>query len=133
MTRPLIVLCLLATATNAQVIPTGSPAADILLFQAIAEHRVFLTCSALDPALNQQILTDWRADTDAAMTLLTAHKVALEAIGAFTNAADPRSLLPPDDTPWADVWELCAARPDWRKAYDTDRIILARTLPKALQ
>lgn len=132
MIRPAALLLFLAAPATAQVIPTGSPAADILLSQAIAEHRVFLTCSALDPALQQQIVAAWRADTDAARTLLTARKVAPDAIAAFVDAADPQALTPQDDTPWAEVRDLCATHPDWRSAYDGTRIILAERLPKAL-
>jgi hypothetical protein len=107
----------LAAPATAQIIPTGSPAADILLSQAIAEHRVFLTCSALDPATHQQILTNWQTDVAAAQAILAAHNVAPEAITAFTKAADPAALMPTDDTPWAEVQSLCATHPDWQKTY----------------
>lgn len=124
---------LLTTPTLAQVIPTGSPAADILLSQAITEHRVFLTCSALDPATHAQILADWQADTAAAATLLTTHNAPKDAIAAFTTAARPDTLMPTDDTPWVEVAGLCATRPDWREAYETGRIILAQALAQALE
>jgi hypothetical protein len=129
---PLLATLLLATPTSAQVIPTGSPAADILLSQAIAEHRVFLTCSALDPATHQQILANWQRDTAAAVTVLTTRKVPPEAIAAFTTAARPENLMPAPDTPWADITALCATRPDWLTAYfQLNLTILELKLPGA--
>ena len=124
-------LALLATPLSAQVIPTGSPAADILLSQAIAEHRVFLTCSALDPQTHAQILTNWQKDTAAAVAILTAQAVPQDAITAFTQAAEPQALMPADDTPWAEVKGLCDTRPDWQKSYyEFNMTILELKLPK---
>jgi hypothetical protein len=118
----------------AQVIPTGSPAADILLSQAIAEHRVFLTCSALDPATHDLILRNWQRDTAAAVAILTSNTVAKDAIAAFTKAADAKAMMPPDDTPWADVRNLCATNPDWQKTYlEFNATILELKLPGAFK
>lgn len=125
---------LLASQATAQIIPTGTPAADILLSQAIAEHRVFLTCSALDPATHQQILTNWQRDTAAAIAILKAHNVPPEAITAFTTASEPAALTPQDDTPWADVKALCDTHPDWQASYDQfNAIVLELKLPAAFQ
>lgn len=125
--RPLAILAaltLLPTPTTAQIIPTGTPAADILLSQAITEHRTFLTCSALDPLTHAQILTNWQRDVTAAAAILKAHNVPPEAITAFTKAADPKALMPPDDTPWAEVRSLCATQPDWQQTYSEFNLIL---------
>ncbi len=124
----------LATPTHAQIIPTGSPAADILLSQAIAEHRVFLTCSALDATMHNQILINWRKDITAATTILTAQKVPPEAITAFTTAADPKALMPTEDTPWAEVKGLCDTYPDWQQRYfQFNLIFLDLKLPGAFE
>lgn len=124
----------LTTQATAQVIPTGTPAADILLSQAIAEHRVFLTCSALDPLTHQQILANWQKDTAAAVAILKTHDVPPEAITAFTKAADPAALMPTEDTPWAEVQGLCATQPDWQKIYNEFHLtILELKLPGAFQ
>jgi hypothetical protein len=112
-----ILALLLAAPAAAQVIPTGTPAADILLSQAITEHRVFLTCSALDPATHAQITENWQRDITSAAAILTANKVPPEAITAFTAAADPATLMPADDTPWADIKALCDTHPDWQRTY----------------
>jgi hypothetical protein len=135
MTRPLLVLTLLLpTPTLAQVIPTGTPAADILLSQAIAEHRVFLTCSTFDPATHQQIADNWQRDVTAAADLLKTHDTPPEAIAAFTAAADPRALLPAPDTPFADVRQLCDSNPDWQQRYSRlDLIVLELKLPAAFE
>lgn len=114
---PFLATLLLATPALAQVIPTGTPAADILLSQAIAEHRLFLTCSALDPQTHQQILAYWQRDVASATAILTAQGVAPDAIAALTAAADPAALMPGPDTPWAEVTALCATQPDWQTAY----------------
>lgn len=131
---PLLATLLLTTAAQAQVIPTGTPAADILLSQAIAEHRVFLTCSALDPTTHAQITQNWQRDTAAATAILTANTVPPEAITAFTTAADPANLIPSEDTPWAEVQGLCATHPDWQTTYfQLNLILLETSLPGAFK
>ncbi|MES2915529.1 MAG: hypothetical protein V4753_10460 [Pseudomonadota bacterium] len=131
---PFLAALLLTTATQAQVIPTGTPAADILLSQAITEHRVFLTCSALDPATHAQITQNWQRDVTEAAAILTANKVPPEAIAAFTTAADPANLTPAEDTPWAEVKGLCDTHPDWQQRYyQFNLILLDLKLPGAFQ
>ena len=133
MIRPLL-LILLTTPLSAQVIPTGSPAADILLSQAITEHRVFLTCSALDPATHAQITDNWQRDITAAAAILTTHNVPKEAITAFTSAAAPQALMPAEDTPWGQVQGLCATRPDWQTTYfQLNLTVLETSLPGAFK
>jgi hypothetical protein len=125
---------LLATPTHAQIIPTGSPAADILLSQAIAEQRIFLTCSALDLQTHTRITETWQRDTAAAVAILNAANVPPEAITAFTAAADPAALMPTDDIPWAAVKALCDSQPDWQDRHaQADYIVLDQTLPKAFE
>ena len=125
---------LLTTQATAQVIPTGSPTADILLSQAIAEHRVYLTCSALDPVTHAQILQNWQRDITAAAAILTAHATPPEAVTAFQTAADPAALMPAGDIPFAEVIPFCAAFPDWQKTYfGMTLILLDLQLPKAFE
>jgi hypothetical protein len=129
-----LALTLLASQATAQVIPTGIPAADILLSQAIAEHRVFLTCSALEPQTHAQILTNWQRDVTAAAAILKTHNVPAEAITAFTTAADPAALMPADDTPWAEVKDLCDTHPDWMTDYyQFNLTVLDLKLPAAFE
>ncbi|MDM7932958.1 hypothetical protein [Tabrizicola sp.] len=124
----------LTTPALAQIIPTGTPAADILLSQAITEQRVFLTCSSLDSLSHPLITQGWQADAAAAIATLTANNVAPEAIAAFTEAARPENLLPADDTPFADVRQFCDAHPDWQTTlYQFGFTLLDRTLPKAFE
>jgi hypothetical protein len=135
-TRRCLALCLsvLATPAFAQVIPTGSPAADILLARALAEHRVFLTCSALDPATHDQIRANWQRDVTAATAILTDRGVPPEAIAAFTEAAGPDRLQPPPDAPFEDVRQTCAANADWQKRYyEFNLTILELKLPQAFE
>lgn len=125
---------LLATPSHAQVIPTGSPTADILLSQAIAEHRVFLTCSALDPQTHARIQTNWQRDVTAAAAILTAEGIPPEAIAAFQTAAAPAALMPAGDIPFAEVIPFCAANPDWQTNYvEMSLILLDLKLPKAFE
>jgi hypothetical protein len=133
MIRATVALAFLTAPAAAQVIPTGSPAADILLSQAIAEHRVFLTCSVLDPAMHQAIAQAWETDIATAARLLADRKVTPEAITAFTTAASPQALLPAPDLPFADVRALCDQHPDWSARYAAGSAIrLADSLPGAL-
>jgi hypothetical protein len=134
MIRPLLAALLLATPTAAQIIPTGTPAADILLSQAIAEQRVFLTCSALDPATHALIAETWQGDVAAAAAILAENNVPPEAIAAFTMAARPEKFLPAPDTPFEDVMQLCTSNPDWTKDLFSFRFtILAQQLPQVFQ
>jgi hypothetical protein len=125
---------LLAAPAAAQIIPTGTPAADILLSQAIAEHRVFLTCSALDHATHAQILANWQRDVTDAAAILAANAIPDEAITAFQTAADPANLIPAADTPFADVKQLCDGNPDWQARYaQLNLTLLHLKLPQAFE
>ena len=130
MIRALVLTLLLATPATAQIVPTGSPAADILLSQAIAEHRVFLTCSTLDLAAHQPIVTAWEADVAEAVRILADHKTSSPALLAFANAARTEALLPAPESPFADIRALCGQHPDWAARHAAgDFIRLARDLP----
>jgi hypothetical protein len=125
---------LLTTPATAQIIPTGTPAVDILLSQAITEQRVFLTCSSLDSLAYPLIVQGWQADAAAAIATLTAKNVAAEAIAAFTEAAKPENLLPAPDTPYEDVKQFCDAHPDWQTTLaQLGFTVLDRHLPKAFE
>jgi hypothetical protein len=130
---PLLTL-LLATPTLAQVIPTGSPAADILLATAIAEQRVFLTCSALDPEAHGLIAMAWAEDIARAAAILTENAVPAEAIAAFTAAAAPTALLPTEDTAFVEVMRFCDTHRDWPETWGQFNFtILDLKLPGAFE
>jgi hypothetical protein len=134
MIRPLLAALSLATPVSAQIVPTGSHVADILLSQAIAEHRTFLTCSALDPAIHQQITENWQRDVTAATAILTANDVPAASVAAFSAAAQPEALLPAEGTPFEDVKQLCEANPDWQARYfQLNLTILELKLPQAFE
>lgn len=131
MIRTFLAALLLAAPAAAQIIPTGTPAADILLSQAIAEQRVFHTCSALDPQTHALVTKQWQQDAATAAAILAAKQVSPEAITAFTSAAQPAALMPAEDTPWAEVKGLCDTHPDWQtRLYQFDFITLAQKLPQ---
>jgi hypothetical protein len=125
---------LLATGAPAQIIPTGNPAADILLSQAIAEQRVFVTCSSLDGYAHPFVVEAWLKDVEAATEVLARNGVPVQAIAAFTTAARPENLLPADDTPYSEVRQFCAAHPDWQTTVARlDFTILLLKLPRAFE
>jgi hypothetical protein len=125
---------LVATHAAAQIVPTGTPSADILLSRGIAEHRIFLTCSAFDPATHAQILANWQREVTDATAILAANAVPAEVIAAFQNTAEPANLLPKDDTPFADVKQLCDSNPDWQTRYAlANRARLDLQLPQAFE
>jgi hypothetical protein len=125
---------LLANAATAQIIPTGSPAADILLSTAITEQRAVLTCSALQPATHQNALTLWQQDVAAAITVLTENGVPPAAITAFQDAASAANLMPAEDTPFAAVKAYCLAQNDWPTRLDRREVTeLGRALPGAFE
>jgi hypothetical protein len=123
---------LAAGPATAQIIPTGTPAADILLSQAIAEHRVFLTCNALDPIGHPIMVERWATDVAAAKAVLAANSVPPESIAAFADAARPEALLPTEDLAFAEVRRSCLAQADWPTRYARgDFIRLEERLPQA--
>ena len=74
------------------------------------------------------------ADGKSATAILKAHNTPPEAITAFTTAADPKALMPSDDTPWAEVTGLCATHPDWQQTYyEFHLTLLDLKLPGAFQ
>ena len=122
----------LTTPALAQIVPTGTPAADIVLTQGIADWRVFVTCSALDHKTNWSMVDELYHDITAASAILQANDVPPAAIAAFAAAADPEALSPPPDTPFAEVRELCLAHPDWSDRWlDRAFTFLERDLLKA--
>jgi hypothetical protein len=124
---------LLATGASAQVVPTGTPAADIVLTQALADQRLFLTCTALEPQNHQLILDFWAADVAAATAILADNGVPEEAIAAFTQAALPENLMPAPDTPFATLREICSDPLWFQRMMRRDFTELAVQLPKALE
>jgi hypothetical protein len=134
--RPCLGLCLalLATPAPAQVVSTGRPAADILLATALAEHRVFLTCSSLDPPTYAQVLANWQRDVTASAAILAANGIAAEAVTAFTEAARPEALLPAPGAPFEDIRRTCEANADWQARYfELNLTVLELKLPEAFE
>ena len=124
----------LALPTAAQIVPTGTPAADILLSQAIAEHRTFLTCSALDLPTHRIIVDSWLRDTAEASVILAEQGVPAAAITAFVAASRMEALMPAEDTPFAAIRALCAATPGWQAAYFEFRMIFLKLkLPQVFE
>jgi hypothetical protein len=124
---------LLTTPLSAQILPTGTPAADILLAQALAEQRLFHTCTALDPTTHQQLLDFWAADVAAAQGILAENGVAPEAIAAFTNAARSDALMPAPDTLFATLQQTCSDPLLLQQMMRRDFTELAVQLPEAFE
>ncbi len=135
MIRPLIAtLLLLPLPAQAQILSTGTPAADILLSRALADQQMFLTCSSLDGETHARIVQGWQQDSTAAASVLAANTVPADAIAAFTSAAALESLLPAPGTPYSEIKQFCDAYPDWPTRWSgLDFTVLAQTLPKAFQ
>jgi hypothetical protein len=128
----LAAVALLPSIAAAQIIPTGSPAADITLAKAIADWRVFVTCSALESQTNWHVVNDLYHDIKAASEILRANDIPEETIAAFAAAADPEALSPGPDTPFKDLEEMCIMHPSWHELWlDRDFTFLERDLPKA--
>lgn len=122
----------LTMPTHAQIIPTGTPAANIVLFQAIAEHCIFLTCNALDPIGHPVMVQRWATDVAATKAVLAANSVPPEALAAFDDAARPEALLPTKDLAFAEVRRSRLAEADWPARYARgDFIRLEQRLPGA--
>jgi hypothetical protein len=134
MVRVATALLLHSPPVLAQIIPTGTPAADILLSRALSEQRIFLTCSSLDGYAHPLTLQGWAREVAAATKTLTENNVPPEAIAAFTKAAQVANLMPAPDTPFSEVKELCEAYPDWQADYARlSFTILEIKLPQAFE
>jgi hypothetical protein len=133
--RPTILALTLALTTQAaaQIIPTGYPAADIVLTRALADQRLFHTCTALDPKTHQLILDFWAADVAAAQTILAENGVPPEAIAAFTDAARSDTLMPAPDTPLSTLQQTCSDPILLQRMMRRDFTELAVQLPKAFE
>lgn len=126
-------LALMPASAFAQIVPTGTPAADILLASAIADYRVFVTCSLLDPAAHTKVVTGLSDEIRRASVILKAKGVPDATIAAFIAAADPATLVPAPDTPFAEVQEYCGDHSDWSERWQgRDFTGLDRDLPMAL-
>ena len=118
----------------AQIVPTGSAAADILLSQAITEQRVFHTCSAFDRGLHARIVGQWAEQAEQAARILASNDAPPEAIAAFAAAAASGALMPAPGTPFEDVRQFCDTHPDWQDRWaNADIILLPDDLPGAFE
>lgn len=125
---------LVAAPACAQIVPTGSPTADILLSTAITEQRTILTCTALETTAHRIAVTAWQVEVAAAVAILTENGVPPGAITAFQDAARAENLLPGEGAPFAAVKAYCNAQENWFTRWNRGEFTeLGRALPGAFE
>jgi hypothetical protein len=101
-----------------------------VLDKALDEWRVFLTCTMLDPGAHAMALDGWAGTVERTGAFLRDSGLSDATIDAFAARARPEALMPPDDTPVAEVQAFCGAHPEWRRQLDTFGFTM---LPEALE
>jgi hypothetical protein len=109
-----LAILMIGTAAAAQtVIETGNSEADTLIRDALAEQRVFITCSSLDQSPHAFLTTNLIEMAANSAESLRRAGVAEKAVARFVAAATPAALMPAAGTSFAEVLELCDNNPDW--------------------
>jgi hypothetical protein len=101
-----------------------------VLDRALAEWRVFLTCTALDPQAHAMVVDGWSGMVETTGTYLRERGLSGASLDDFPARAEPDALMLPGDTPFAEVRAFCEDHPGWRGQLETFGFIL---MPDALE
>ena len=123
--KPSILLIALAT-------PAASDDAVVaaLLDRAMAEQRVYQTCTALIPDGSFDAEAWWQEKVTETLAAIEAAGATPANLAAFTASAAPGALKPAPDTPWSEVLAFCSADPDWYSNWQRFNIVI---LPGAVE
>lgn len=89
------------------------------LDEVMAEYRVYLTCSSLDPEVHAPILAMWKKMVGETQLALAEAGLAPANLGDFIASGWTGGLTPEPGTPFADVQSFCAKHPGWLRAFDS--------------
>lgn len=113
--RTLVFLLLMTGQAAAQ---TALERIEPRLNTAIAEHRVFLTCSSLDPQLHASVQNGWKQMVARARHFLESHYTSLTDLARFDDRTAEEHLVP-TEAPLRDAIALCTtAHRDWQSDYN---------------
>lgn len=109
---PLAAVLALSLSASPAISQSAMERIEPRLSRAIEEHRVFLTCSSLEPQTFELVLRNWEDMVAAARGHLSANltpKVDLEAFDRRTKL----DALVDWRMPLGEAAAYCAANPDW--------------------
>lgn len=118
--RWLVVTLMMIAPASAQ---TALERMEPRLRQAIEEHRVFLTCSSLDPQAHASIEAGWRQIVSKARAQLASRYTSLADLARFDQMTAETSLVR-GDAPLREAIDLCTrTSADWHDRYVMFRFI----------
>lgn len=94
-----------------------------LLQTAVDEHRVFLTCGALEQRTSEQIENNWREMVAKTVPLLIEAGYTPAEIIAFSDRTEPRNLVD-EQRPFGDVISDCRSHTDWMRNLQLFKVVL---------
>ena len=105
---------------------------EAVLDKAIAEHTIFLNCTATERDSYDLVIKGWQADVLAAVPLLAENGFTGEEIAAFTTRAAIDALLM-KDRPFGEIIDYCMSQGDWIRAlYEMRYTVLPLAIRKEL-
>ncbi len=106
-------------------------AINALLDKAIAEHTIFLNCTATDPDGSEFVARGWQSDVLAAVAALAEAGFSSDEIAAFTTRASIDALMM-KDRPFGEVIEFCNTNGPWmRQFYEMRYVVLPLAIKQA--
>ena len=112
--RASIALLLMTVSATAQ---TAFERIEPRLTTAIDEHRVFLTCSSLDPQLHASVLSGWQQIVAKARHYLESRYTSMAELATF-DARTAEEHIVRAEAPLRDAVELCTkTAPEWQRKY----------------
>lgn len=115
-------LALLTAPASAQATLEQRAAFERVLQTAIDEHRVFLTCGALDAETSQMIEKTWREMVSDTIPILQRAGYTPAEVIAFADRTEARNLVDAEAR-YAEIVAFCRAH-DWRRNLSTFRVVL---------
>lgn len=116
-------LAMILMMTGSAAAQTAMERIEPRLRQAIEEHRVFLTCSSLDPETHASVETGWRQIVAKARGQLVSRFTSNADLARFDEITSEASIVK-RDAPLRDAIALCTrTSPDWRDRYVMFRYI----------
>ena len=105
---------------------------NALIDKAIAEHTIFLNCTATERDSYQLISRNWQTDVLAAVPALADAGFTGDEIAAFTQRTSLDAILM-KDRPFSEVIEFCRTSGQWmRQMYELRYVILPLAIKRVI-
>jgi len=96
---------------------TRIKAAEASLALELAQMRVSLTCMSILPFFDF-LAESWTDVADDALATLRDLPGTEGLVATLVPLTDPEALMPPPDTPFAEIRALCQGDPHWQRHAD---------------